>query len=162
MTNYFQSLSKALGLDERRKARNFLVKPVVQLQLPLFVLLLSVLFVLLTLMLGNLYFEQTFVTMMATTSQTEYLQTIISEQTREFRSMALLMLVVYAVLIVVVTVVYTHRLIGPVLPIMRQVKALQEGRYAQRVTLRRDDTLKDLAGELNELAAVLEKRSLTK
>ena len=87
--------------DERRKLTNFLLKPAFQLQLPMLILLLSFGFLLLAVMLGNLYFEQTFITMMETTSQTEYLQTIISEQTREFRNLALLLLAVYAVLVLV-------------------------------------------------------------
>lgn len=158
MISQLQSLSRALGFDERRKLKNFLLKPAFQLRLPLFVLLLSFAFLLLAVVLGNLYFEQTFVTMMETTSQTEYLQTIINEQTRGFRNMAVLLLAVYTVLVVAVTSVYTHRLIGPVLPIMRHVKALQEGVYSHRVQLRQHDAYQELADELNALAEVLEKR----
>jgi len=158
MSNQFQSLFRAVGLDERRKTKNFLQKPAFQLRLPLFILLLSVAFLLLALALGNLYFEQTFATMMATSSQTEYLQAVISEQTREFRFLSLLLLAVYAALVIVVTVIYTHRLIGPVLPVMRHIKALQEGLYSHRIKLRSHDAFQELAGELNELAAVLEKR----
>jgi len=160
MSNQLQSLFRAVGLDERRKTKNFLQKPAFQLRLPLFILLLSVAFLLLALALGNLYFEQTFatMTMMATSSQTEYLQAVISEQTREFRFLSLLLLAVYAALVIVVTVIYTHRLIGPVLPVMRHIKALQEGLYSHRIKLRSHDAFQELAGELNELAAVLEKR----
>ena len=158
MSNQFQSLSRALGLDERRKLRNFLLKPGLQLRLPLFILLLSFGFLLLAVMLGNLYFEKTFVTLMQTTSQSEYLQIVISEQTREFRNMALLLLAGYAALVVVVTSIYTHGLVGPVLPLVRHIKALQEGLYSHRVKLRRKDAFQELAGELNELAEVLERR----
>jgi hypothetical protein len=158
MINQFQSISRALGLDERRKLKNYMLKPGFQLRLPLFILLFSFAFLLVAVMIGNLYFEQTFVTMMQTTSQSEYLHTIVAEQTREFRNMALLMLALYSVLVIVVTSIYTHRMIGPVLPITRHVKALQEGLYSHRVKLRRHDALQELVEELNELAAVLEKR----
>jgi len=60
--------------------------------------------------------------------------------------------------VIVVTSVYTHGLIGPVLPIMRHVKALQEGLYSHRVKLRKHDAFQELAGDLNELAEVLERR----
>lgn len=158
MINQLQSLSRVLGLDERRKLRNYLLKPAFQLRLPLLILMFSFLFLLMAVVLGNLYFEQTFITMMETTSQSEYLRTIISEQTRDFRNMALLLLAIYTVLVIVVSSIYTHRLIGPVLPLTRHVKALQEGMYSHRVTLRRHDSLQELVGELNELAEVLEKR----
>ena len=60
-------------------------------------------------------------------------------------------------LVIVVTVIYTHRLIGPAIPLLRHVKALQAGVYTHRVSLRRHDAFTELADELNELADSLQK-----
>jgi signal transduction histidine kinase len=60
---------------------------------------------------------------------------------------------------VVVTVVYTHRLIGPAIPMLRHVRALQEGRYTHRLNLRRHDAFIELAEELNRLAETLQDSS---
>jgi signal transduction histidine kinase len=60
---------------------------------------------------------------------------------------------------VVLVAVYTHRMIGPVLPIMRHVNALKDGFYSHRVKLRRYDSFQELADELNTLAETLEKRN---
>lgn len=158
MSNQMQSLSRIRGLTDRRKVKNLLLKPTLQLQLPLYVLLISFVFLLLILLLANLYFEQAFVSLVETTSKPEHQLTTIIGQTSEFRNMALLLLAGYAVLIVVVTSIYTHRLIGPLIPIMRHVKALQKGVYSQRVKLRRRDAYQELAWELNELTEILEKR----
>jgi methyl-accepting chemotaxis protein len=156
---YFESVLRSLGLDERRKARNFLLKPGIQLRLPLYVLLLSFTFVLLAVLFGNLYFEQTYVTLLQTTTQSEYVQRLLARQTQEFRELALLLLSGYVLLMVVVTVIYTHRLIGPVIPMLRHVKALREGRYTHRVSLRKHDAFTELADELNELAETLQNSS---
>jgi signal transduction histidine kinase len=59
---------------------------------------------------------------------------------------------------VVLVAVYTHRMIGPTLPIMRHIKALNAGFYSHRVKLRRYDSFQELADELNALAATLEQR----
>jgi len=61
-------------------------------------------------------------------------------------------------LMVVLITVYTHRMIGPTLPIMRHIKALKDGFYSHRVQLRRHDCFQELANELNALAETLEKR----
>lgn len=159
MISYVQSFFRALGLDERRKARNFLLKPAFQLGLPVYILLLSFTFLLLALLLGSLYFEQVYATMMANTTQAEYLESVISQRTGGFKSMALLLLAVYTVLVVVITTVYTHRMLGPVRPISRHIQALQEGLYSHRVSLRKHDALQELAEQLNALAEVLEQRS---
>ncbi len=154
---YFESVMRSLGLDERRKARNFLLKPGIQLRLPLYILLLSFTFLLLGVLFGNLYFEQTYITLMQTTTQTEYVQRVLARQTQEFKDLALLLLAGYVLLILVVSVIYTHRLIGPAIPLLRHVKALQAGRYTHRVSLRKHDAFSELADQLNELAESLQK-----
>jgi len=149
-----------LGLDERRKARNFLLKPGIQLRLTLYVLLLSFTFALLAVLFGNLYFEQTFVTLLQSTDQSEYVQRILARQTGEFKELALLLLSGYVLLMIVVTVIFTHRLIGPIIPIQRHVKALQEGRFTHRISQRRhDDAFNELVEQLNTLAETLQNDS---
>jgi uncharacterized membrane protein len=156
--NNDQSILKRLGFNENRKARNLLLKPILQLKLALYVLLLSLGFVLITVLFGKMYFEQTYITLIENTTQAEYVQAVITQQIHSFKSMSLLLLGVYAVLMVLLAMVYTHRMIGPTLPIMRHVKALQDGFYSHRVKLRHYDCLQELADELNALAETLEKR----
>ena len=155
MLQYFESVLRSLGLDERRKARNFLLKPGIQLRLPLYVLLLSFAFLLLGVLFGNLYFEQTYITLLQTTTQSEYVQQVLTRQSQDFKELVLLLLTGYVLLVIVVTAIYTHRLIGPAIPLLRHVKALQAGRYTHRVNLRKYDTFTELADELNKLAESL-------
>lgn len=55
------------------------------------------------------------------------------------------------------SVLTTHRLLGPVYRLKVAMAALREGDLGYRVTLRRNDRLKDLADSFNELAAHLER-----
>lgn len=151
-----------MGFDERRKGRGLLLRPGLQLRLPLYVLLLSFTFLLLGILIGNLYFEQTYVTLVENTTQSEYLQRLIAQQTREFKLMALLLLAVYVLSMMVLTAIFTHRLIGPTVPLLRHVEALREGRYSQRVNLRKHDAFVDLAVALNGLAETLQKDKVTR
>jgi methyl-accepting chemotaxis protein len=156
MTNY-QSILRRLGYNENRKARNLLLMPRLQLKLALYALMLSLGFLLVTALFGKLYFEQTYITLVENTTQAEYVQAIINQQLHDFKSMSLLLLAGYIVMMVVLVAVFTHRMIGPTLPIMRHVKALKDGFYSHRVTLRRHDSFQELADELNALAETLEK-----
>lgn len=159
MSDYIRAVYRVLGLSEFRKARNLLLKPAFQLKLPLYILLLSIAFLLLGLLLGNVYFQQTYMSMLATSTQPDYLQEVISRQAHEFKLLSALLLVVYAALVVAVTIIFTHRLIGPTLPIRRHIRALQDGLYSHRVKLRTHDGLQELADDLNDLAEALEKRN---
>jgi len=158
VTSYLQSISRVLGLNEYRKARNLLVQPAFQLKLPLYILLLSVAFLLLGILLGNLYFQQTYLSMLATSTQPDYLQQVITQQAREFKLLSVLLLAVYAAMVTVVSAIFTHRLIGPTLPIRRHVRALQQGRYGNRISLRAHDGLQEVADDLNLLAETLQEK----
>jgi HAMP domain-containing protein len=57
-----------------------------------------------------------------------------------------------------VGVLVSHKIYGPLVPMLRHVRNLQEGSYSSRVKLREGDELEDLAGALNELAEKLEGR----
>jgi methyl-accepting chemotaxis protein len=156
--NNHQSILSRLGFNENRKASNFLLKPVLQLKLALYALVLSLTFVLISVLFAKLYFEQTYITLVENTTQAEYIQAIITQQVHNFKSMFLLLLGIYTVLMVVLVTVYTHRMIGPTFPIMRQIRALKDGLYSHRVKLRRHDCFQELADELNALAQTLEQR----
>lgn len=54
--------------------------------------------------------------------------------------------------------VATHRVFGPLVPLLRQVEALKQGRYEARSKLRRADELQDLADGLNDLAQSLQEQ----
>ena len=53
----------------------------------------------------------------------------------------------------------THRYLGPMVPIQRHVKNLLEGKFDKRIQLRKNDQFKELAEDLNRLAARLQRDS---
>ena len=161
MTNHFVSLLKIMGNDERRKARNFLLKPKLQMKLPLYILILSFACGSLAMVIGYVYFEQLYAMMIENTTQGSFLQEAVTEQTGNFIEALILLLIGYVLLMTGVTIIYTHRLIGPTVTLKRHVRALKNGIYTSRIALRKHDEFKDLAGDLNELAEVLEKYRTT-
>lgn len=156
MTKQSLTVFKILGLDERRKARNLLLRPTLQMKLPLYTLILSFTFGLVALLLFYIYFEQLYVMMLENTTQGSYLRAAVSLQTSNFIEAASMLLIGYILLIVVVTTIYTHRIIGPTIALKRHIRALKDGLYSHRVHLRKHDELKDMAADLNELAEILE------
>ena len=51
----------------------------------------------------------------------------------------------------------THRYLGPMVAIRRQLKAMREGNFSERMKLREGDEFTDVADDLNALAEKLEK-----
>jgi len=156
VTKQALTILKILGCDERRKASNLLLKPSLQMKLPLYTLILSFTFGLVALLLFYVYFEQLYAMMLENTTQESYLRAAVSLQTSNFIEAASMLLVGYILLMVAVTTIYTHRIIGPTVALKRHIRALKDGLYSHRVQLRKHDELKDMAADLNELAELLE------
>jgi len=154
--NLFLSFLRILGYHERRKARNLLLKPAFQLKLSIYILILSATFGSLALWVGDVAFKNVYVLLLEDATHRMYFQQVIDEQVRNVMRVSIALFAGYIVLVIAVTAIFTHRLIGPAVAITRHIRALKEGLYAHRVRLRKNDELEDLADELNELAEILE------
>lgn len=62
---------------------------------------------------------------------------------------------VIGLLTLILWIIYSHRIFGPLVPIRRQVQNLIKGDYDFQIKLRKNDELKELAEELNALAVSL-------
>jgi methyl-accepting chemotaxis protein len=69
---------------------------------------------------------------------------------------------IYASVVMSSCIRYTQRFVGPLVPLRRQLLALKNGDYSSRVYLRRNDSLQEIADELNALAETLEQASDSK
>jgi signal transduction histidine kinase len=67
----------------------------------------------------------------------------------------ILLMLLYIVVNIVVTVLYTHKLIGPTIAFRRHIRMIAEGQYQHRTTLRKGDAFQEVADDLNSLSAVL-------
>jgi signal transduction histidine kinase len=83
---------------------------------------------------------------------------VINSYMLELSGKLLLVVLVYFVLNVIVSVVYTHRLVGPTVAFRRHIRALCDGLYNSRITLRKNDAFSEVAEDLNRLAEVLDKK----
>ncbi len=61
-----------------------------------------------------------------------------------------------AVLTALMSIVYSHRVFGPKVALMRHIKALNEGNFESRLCLRGNDEFHDMAAALNQLTEKLQ------
>ena len=82
----------------------------------------------------------------------------IAEQTQNYLHSSLALLAGYVVVVLAFSVGFLHRLLGPTVALERCLRALRNGDYSARMTLRDDDwTFAEVAVQLNDLAAQIEK-----
>lgn len=140
----------------RRKTINLLLQPNLQLKLPLYVLLLTLMFVLSLWAVLYQGFEGLYEFIMLQSNIGEQIGPAIKYQANAVKIVLSVMTIVYAILIIGLSVAYLHRLVGPTIAFSRHMRALSNGDYSSRVKLRKNDAFRELAEDMNDLAASLE------
>ncbi len=143
----------------RRKISNFSIDPKAQLRFaqPFGILILTS-FATINLIFWQIFNVRETVGSSAPPESLAVLNGIIGQVTL----MACLGMTLMGLLSLVLWIVYSHRIFGPVVPLRRQIESLRAGNYDVRIRLRRNDEFKDLAEELNKLAEHLKKQTPVK
>jgi hypothetical protein len=140
----------------QRDLRNYLLEPSVQIRPGIYAIVLGTLFVVGC--LGVLYagYVRVLPQLLDLTEEKDAVQAAIAGSFRQTSLYLLLLSVLFMVCTVAVSVVYTHRLVGPTYAFRRHLRSLRLGHYEVRTILRKDDAFADVAQDLNDLAAHLE------
>ena len=144
---------------QKRRIKNFLLQPLIQIKLGLYSIILAVLFCFAV--GGILYFHLSkFMTIVLELTD---VQEEVSELLHLYMSGAWLWLGIamfcFLFINILVSVIYTHKLVGPTFAFRRHLQNLAQGRYDIRTYLRKNDAFKEVANDLNHLSEVLEEAS---
>ena len=146
------------GGKAKRRARNYLLEPLLQVRIGMYSIILSILF---SVALGAiLYFN------FASLINSIVLMTDAEDEVREIfmsywsgtQLWLYLTFAVYIFLTVSVSVYFTHKLVGPTIAFRRHIRSIADGRYNARTYLRKGDAFREVADELNHLSEVMERK----
>jgi HAMP domain-containing protein len=140
----------------RRYKMNLLLQPALQLKLPAILLIVTLGFVALQVAHTQFAYGKLFEIVLQEAGHPPFLEDLLREQTGDYIEVTGALTVLYILVVIALSVAYAHRMIGPMVPIRRQIEALKNGDYRARVTLRKRDAFNELADDLNELAHMLE------
>lgn len=158
MINDSVSLKSIATFDTKRKTKNLLLEPSLQLKLPIYVLTLSFVLAMLTWIVLYKGFEGLYEFAMLQGDIGKQVGHIIEYQSRAVAIVIACLLITYVVLTIGISIAYLHRLVGPTRAFRRHIIELKKGNYSSRLTLRKNDAFGEVAGDLNELAEVLENK----
>jgi methyl-accepting chemotaxis protein len=149
-----QNPRQEVGPNGQRRMANFLLQPSLQLRLPAYFLLITIGFGMVLAVAVTGAYRNLYETVAA--EQPAYVEQILHAQTQDFILFSSMIAIGYLLTVLVVSVVHSHRMVGPSVALRRHVEALKNGDFSARVALRRKDAFGDLAEDLNELAMLLE------
>jgi methyl-accepting chemotaxis protein len=141
--------------DNRRSIRNYLLNPKVQLRMGFFVSINIIFAVVAAIYFARIMSLPLFDTLVINTDSdlSPELFSLFEETTRSGFMTIIAFAICHGFIISMITVWYTHRIIGPIIAFRRHVQALTNGNTSSRIKLRDHDAFTALADELNELAA---------
>lgn len=135
-----------------RRMRNYLLNPLLQVKLGIYTIGLTILFSVVFAFATSYLFGELISLVLEVTELQEEVTAIFREKVSEANKYLFLIIAFYLVSVITVTILYTHRLIGPTIAFKRHVRELISGNYDSKVILRKRDAFNELAIELNNLA----------
>jgi hypothetical protein len=152
--SFADSVVDAIVEPTRRRTVR-LIRPRVQLKLAAYLLLLSSFFV--AAEAFNSWSAYGHMAAHTLSFAPEGLKQDVLDQTQSYLHTSFALLGAFVFALLVFSIGYVHRLLGPIVAIERQLRALRNGDYSARITLREGDHLyHDLANQINHLAAQLQ------
>lgn len=147
------------GGKAKRRMKNYMLQPLLQVKLGIYAISLSVLFSIAVALILKFTFGELFDAIILMTDAQDEVNELIDSYSKGAITWLSLAFIVYLGATIGVSVLYTHKLIGPTIAFRRHVRSISEGRYNARTYLRKGDAFAELADELNHLSEVMEKKS---
>lgn len=145
----------------KRNLKSTLIEPFKQIKFGVYVIGLSILFVIFTAIMFLYAFYQQYQHLMGIFNITD-MKTQMELVTNDIFYANVIRISLVFVFFIVVMFIYvfrmTHRYYGPLVSIERFVDEISAGQYAKRVKIRQGDELQRLCDKLNDMAASLERR----
>ena len=142
-----------------RSIRNYALQPYLQVKLGLYTIFLSLMFSLAVMLI--LYSNLGGLTdvVMQLTGVPDEVNELMAEYIAPAKLQIVLVSLFYIVINICVTVLYTHKLVGPTIAFRRHLQMIADGKLQYRTVLRSGDAFTELAEDLNRLSSQLEKNS---
>lgn len=136
---------------QRRKLIDLRLHPGLQLKLPALLIVTTAVF-------SGLFLAHTreaFGAMLEIGLEDLWLRALVAEVQHDYLVVSLSIGVAYAVAVVGICLAGTHRLLGPIVALRRQLENVKKGDFTSRVQLRAGHPLGGVARDLNELSEML-------
>ena len=141
----------------RRQLKNFLLQPLLQVKLGLYSILLAAAFSTVIYYILYMNLKDFGEIVLALTDTESEIRDLFLTYMQETQWWLLLAVFFFLMANVTISIVYTHKLVGPTIAFRNHVQRLIDGQFKSRVHLRQNDAFLELAATLNQLAEALEK-----
>lgn len=142
-----------------RSIKNFALQPLLQVKLGLYSIILSLVFALAV--TGILYVNLAKFSdiILQLTGVEDEVKDLLNQYIAPAKLQVMGVILLYVIVNMVVTILYTHKLIGPTIAFRRHIRMIAEGKLQYRTVLRKGDAFEEVANDLNKLSEFMEQKS---
>jgi len=141
--------------QDKRKFRNYFLQPLLQIKLGLYSIILTAAFSLTVAMFLYLNLVDFAAIIFALTDSESEIRELFTEYVSHTRWWIFLLIFGFLVTNIAVSVIFTHKLVGPTVAFRNQLEMLRKGDFSREVTLRKGDAFAEVAEEINLLTKQL-------
>jgi methyl-accepting chemotaxis protein len=142
----------------KRRLSNFLLQPIIQTRIGAYCIILSFVFAGLIAGIVYVHLGKLFGFIIEMTDAPDEVQNIILSYLSSIQTWVYLTLGAYILIVLAISIWYTHRMVGPMVAFKRHFEALQQGNFSHRTNLRKNDAFHEAAMELNKATEILGQR----
>lgn len=141
-----------------RKLKNFLLMPQIQIRLGAYMVLLAIS---LLIALGTIVYikmSEIISLIVQLTDVEEEVEEVLVNYVQGMSWWIILAIVLYIALNLALSILYTHKMVGPTYAFRRHVQSLTKGAFHAKTNLRKGDSFEELADDLNQLSDTLKSK----
>ena len=141
----------------KRRLHNFMLQPLLQMKIGLYSIIISLFFAGSLAWIVYYNFAGLVNSVVLLTDAEDEVRDLFMDYWRGTQLWVYLSCLIYIGATVTISVLFTHRLVGPTIAFRRHIRSLGEGRYNARTYLRKGDAFAEVAEELNRLSETMER-----
>lgn len=142
-----------------RSIRNYALQPLLQVRLGMYSVLLSLVFAAVISAILYLNLAKFSDIILQLTGVEDEVKDLLNQYIAPAKLQVAIAVLVYVAVNLIVTILYTHKLIGPTIAFRRHIRMIAEGKLQYRTVLRKGDAFSEIAEDLNKLSSLLEQRA---
>jgi len=153
-----ESPPKAVLLGKaKRRVRNFVLQPLLQVKVGLYFIIVSMMFAAALALIIYYNFGGLVNSIVLLTDAEDEVRELFLDYWKGTQLWIYMTFAIYLMASISLSVLYTHRMVGPTFAFRRHIRSIAEGRYNARTHLRKGDAFSEVADELNHLSEVMER-----
>lgn len=142
----------------RRSVKNYALQPLLQVKLGFYSVFFSVIFATVVGVILYFHLGKIMSIVFTLTGVEDEVRNLLDQYIAPARIQLVILMTVYVIITLILSIIYTHKLVGPTVAFRRHIRMIADEKWDYRTKLREGDAFNEVAEDLNLLSSYLGKK----